>query len=367
MADETDDDYDAADGASSPAPPSAPAKPRTKYRFLEKAGSGSYGIVYKALQVESSRIVAIKRIRKEGDEGIPSNTLREITVLRELGHANIIGLLDVEVTPSEIFLVFEWADTDLDRVLQRFLGPSVPLPASADARSAPPEGLSVADIRCFTRQLLSGLAFLHARGVLHRDIKPANLLLCDSSPAAGGGGSASALPLSLRIADFGLARGYASANGTPAPGAAPGSRPAALGGAPEFTHEVVTLWYRAPELLLGSRDYAAPVDVWAAGAVLGEMASGAPLWPAESEVGMLMAIFKALGTPGDDVWPGVSRLPDWLPAFPRFPVRPDRWARLAPRLPPDGHSLLSGLLELDPGKRLTARAALAHPFLAEAR
>ena len=402
----------------------SPSQPqlRTKYRFLEKSGSGSYGVVYKAHDVVGGSVVAIKRIRTPpGDEGIPSSTLREVTLLHELVHPNVVRLRDVEVTPAEVFLVFDWADTDLERLLCRrreaSSSPSAEMGnATCESHAA---GLPLPLIRSLMRQLLSGVAYLHSRGVMHRDLKPANLLLtapdCDAGvdrgtegSAAANGGARTSLSsagcaalvdrdgahLHLRIADFGLARTCAAAmTGPPLSGAlasrgggglmtpfgaSDGSRPAprvaaagaaghgVLGQGPELTHEVVTLWYRAPELLLGARDYGPSVDLWAAGAVLGELATGAPLWPRESEVGMLVAIFRAMGTPSEATWPGVSALPHWQGgAFPRFPVPPGRWARLCPGLPADGLDLLAALLEPDPARRLSARDALAHPFLAE--
>ena len=134
--------------------------------------------------------------------------------------------------------------------------------------------------------MIAGLNFCHARRILHRDLKPQNLLI-DRSGA-------------LKLADFGLARAFGIPVRT-------------------YTHEVVTLWYRAPEILLGQQQYSTPVDMWSIGTIFAEMVMKCPLYPGDSEIDELFKIFRTLGTPNEELWPGVSKLPDYKPTFPNWP------------------------------------------------
>lgn len=150
----------------------------------------------------------------------------------------------------------------------------------------------------------------------------------------------------LKLADFGLAR----AIGIPVR---------------TYTHEVVTLWYRAPEVLLGSKHYSTSVDMWSVGCIFAEMASQQPLFPGDSEIDELFRIFRVLGTPTEESWPGVSQLPDYKPDFPRWPAVPLKGA--VPQLDADGLDLLSKMLIYDPGKRISAKRAQEHPYFDEIR
>jgi cyclin-dependent kinase 2 len=197
--------------------------------------------------------------------------------------------------------------------------------------SCPPTGMDPILVRSFSYQLLNGLAALHSAGILHRDLKPQNLLI-DSFGI-------------LKLADFGLARKL------PVP-------------IRKFTHEVVTLWYRPPEILLGDDYYSTSIDLWSASAIIAEMSNLAPLLPGDSEIDQLFRIFRLLGTPSESVWPGVERLPDFSPRFPHWPVRkPD--CRTFPRLSAPGIDLIQRLLVYHPSMRLTAKEALDHAYFAE--
>ena len=196
------------------APPApAPLSRRApQYQKIEKpVGEGTYGVVYKAKDKTTGEHVALKKIRLEGeDEGVPSTALREISLLKELSHPNIVQLKDVEHADGRLYLVFEWVDKDLKKYMDS-TEMTMPL------------------VKSYMYQLLKGMDFCHARGIMHRDLKPQNLLVDRKG--------------TLKLADFGLARAFMIP-----------VRP--------YTHEVVTLWYRAPEILLGQRTYAPAVDMW---------------------------------------------------------------------------------------------------------
>ena len=230
------------------------------YVIIEKIpiGEGTYGVVYKAKNKASNRQVALKKIRLEiEDEGVPSTALREISLLKELKHPQIVELLDVEHSqaPSRLYLVFEWLDKDLKKYMDS-LGKK-----------------AMDDMLCrkYLAQICRGLEYCHSHSIIHRDLKPQNLLI------AGDG--------SLKLADFGLARAFCIPIRT-------------------YTHEVITLWYRAPEILLSQRKYGLPVDIWSVGTIFAEMAHHKhyPLWPGDSEIDEIFKIFRTLGTPTEETW-----------------------------------------------------------------
>jgi len=288
----------------------------SRFEKLEKIGEGTYGVVYKAKDTENSnRLVALKRIRLETEsEGIPSTAVREISLLRELNHPNVVRLLDVIHAQKKLFLVFEYMEMDLKKYI--------------DTRSS---GLDIAQVKSYVYQMLAALVYCHTRRILHRDLKPQNLLL----DAKG----------NLKLADFGLARGFTIPMRT-------------------YTHEVVTLWYRAPEILLGTRFYTTTVDVWSVGCIFAEMLTRKPLFPGDSEIDQLFRIFRTLGTPDENVWPGLARLPDFKPCFPRWEAQ--RLEDFVPSLKtcPEGLVLLQDFLRYYPEARISAKNAMASPFFA---
>jgi len=282
-----------------------------KYTKIEKLGEGTYGIVYKAKNREAGEIVALKRIRLDSeDEGVPCTAIREISLLKELKHPNIVRLYDVIHTEKKLTLVFEYLDQDLKKYLDE-CGGEIPR----------------ATMKSFLYQLLRGVAFCHEHRVLHRDLKPQNLLINKKGE--------------LKLADFGLARAF----GIPVR---------------SYSHEVVTLWYRAPDVLMGSRKYSTPIDIWSAGCIFAEMATGRPLFPGSSVSDQLTRIFKIMGTPHEDVWPGVSELPDYKADFPQYAAQ--SLPALIHGLDEKGQNLLSRMLQYDPNQRISAQAAMKHPY-----
>ena len=192
------------------------------------------------------------------DEGIPSTAIREISLLRELRHPNIVRLYDVVHTERKLTLVFEYLDQDLKKYLD-----------------VCESGLDSTIVKSLLYQLLTGVAYCHHHRVLHRDLKPQNLLINREGE--------------LKLADFGLARAF----GIPVR---------------SYTHEVVTLWYRAPDVLLGSRKYSTPVDIWSIGCIFAEMVNGSPLFTGSTEETQVDTIFRNLGTPDDSICPGMSQI-----------------------------------------------------------
>ena len=291
-----------------------------EYEKLEKIGEGTYGKVFRARDRRTGRIVALKKTRLEmEEEGVPSTALREVSLLQMLSeNEHVVKLLSVEHVEENkkpiLYLVFEYLDTDLKKYMDMTgKGPSNPLPKSI--------------VKSFMYQLVKGVAHCHKHGVLHRDLKPQNLLIDKNTNT-------------LKIADLGLGRAF--------------SIPLK-----SYTHEIVTLWYRAPEVLLGSTHYSTPVDMWSVGCIFAELARKQPLFPGDSEVQQLLHIFKLLGTPNEQVWPGVTSLKDWH-AFPQW--KPQELSKFYPELDTQGIDLMKKMLRYAPADRIIAKDALLHPY-----
>ncbi|KID67661.1 Cell division control protein, partial [Metarhizium hybridum] len=319
------------------------------YQKLEKVGEGTYGVVYKARDLANSgRIVALKKIRLEAeDEGVPSTAIREISLLKELRDPNIVRLFNIVHSDGhKLYLVFEFVDLDLKRYMEALpvsdggRGKALPEGSSATIMQL---GLGEVVVRKFMMQLCEGIKYCHSRRVLHRDLKPQNLLIDKEG--------------NLKLADFGLARAFGVPLRT-------------------YTHEVVTLWYRAPEILLGGRQYSTGVDMWSVGCIFAEMCTRKPLFPGDSEIDEIFKIFRQVAlllrsTPEiyyqnmkhEEVWPGVTSYPDFKSSFPKW--KRDYRQPLCQNLDQKGLELLEMMLVYDPAGRISAKQACNHPYFEE--
>lgn len=255
------------------------------------------------------------------EEGVPSTTLREVSLLQMLSESNhVVKLLCVEHLEENdkpcLYLVFEFLSTDLKKYMDRNgKGPSYPLDPML--------------VKSIMYQLVKGVAHMHKHGVMHRDLKPQNMLVDDTGSH----------PL-VKVADLGLGRHF--------------SIPIKA-----YTHEIVTLWYRAPEVLLGCTHYAPAVDIWSVACIFAELVRKQAIFPGDSELQQLLHIFKLLGTPAEEEWPGLTKLRDWH-EFPNW--KPQDLAKVFPKLSPEGVNLMEQMFVYDPSKRITAKDALLHPY-----
>eukprot|EP00794_Sanderia_malayensis_P012793 gene12793-14105_t len=282
------------------------------YEKLEKIGEGTYGVVYKARRRHDDKMVALKKIRLDSeDDGVPSTAIREISLLKEMkAHPCIVKLLTVLHEDSRLYLVFEYLMMDLKKYFDTVKGP-----------------LDKMLVKSYLYQLCSGIEYCHKHRIVHRDLKPQNLLIDENGL--------------IKIADFGLGR----AVGIPLRA---------------YTHEVVTLWYRCPEVLLGCKRYAAGIDTWSIGTIFAEMVNKKPIFQGDSEIDELFKIFQILGTPTNDDWEGVEQLQAYKKQFPKWSRK--KLSTIVPGLEKAGIDLLEKFLIYDPASRISARKAMNHPY-----
>ncbi|XP_004250837.1 probable serine/threonine-protein kinase At1g09600 [Solanum lycopersicum] len=290
--------------------------PRSADSFekLNKIGQGTYSSVYKARDLKTNKIVAMKKVRFVNmDPESVRFMAREISILRKLDHPNVMKLESLVTSriSGSLYLVFEYMEHDL-----------------AGLAAAPRVKFTEAQIKCYMQQLLRGLEHCHSRGVLHRDIKGSNLLIDDNGV--------------LKIGDFGLATTFEPNQTQP------------------LTSRVVTLWYRAPELLLGATEYGMAIDMWSAGCILAELSAGKPIMPGRTEVEQMHKIFKLCGSPSEEYWKK-SKLPHATSFKPQHPYKrcvTDTFKDF----PPSALALVDILLSIEPERRGTASSALNSEF-----
>lgn len=219
-----------------------------EFQCLNRIEEGTYGVVYRAKDKRTNEIVALKRLKMEKEkEGFPITSLREINTLLKGQHPNIVTVREIVVGSNmdKIFIVMDYVEHDLKSLMETM--------------KQRKQSFFPGEVKCLAQQLLLAVAHLHDNWILHRDLKTSNLLLSHKGI--------------LKVGDFGLAREY----GSPLK---------------KYTSLVVTLWYRAPELLLCSPEYSTPIDVWSVGCIFAEFLQMAPLFPGKSEIDELNRIFK---------------------------------------------------------------------------
>lgn len=298
-----------------------------EYQKLHKISEGTYGVVSKAKEKATGRICALKKVKMDKEkDGFPLTAIREVSILLSFHHASIVDVSEVVVGHQldSVYMVMEFMEHDLKQLLEDMHTP-----------------FSVAETKTLMWQLFDGIEYLHDNWVLHRDLKTSNILYNSCGE--------------LKICDFGLARQY----GSPL-------KP--------YTHMVVTLWYRPPELLLGAKQYSTAVDMWSLGCIMAELLTKKILFDGKGELDQLQKIFDKLGSPTEDIWPGLSLLPTASKI--KFPNQPFNRLRHtfgrtsggtgpAADLSEEGIDLLNRLLTLDPSQRISAKAALDHNWFKE--
>ncbi|ODQ64619.1 Pkinase-domain-containing protein [Nadsonia fulvescens var. elongata DSM 6958] len=289
---------------------------QSRYSKEKKVGEGTYAVVYVGRQVDTGKAIAIKQIKvSEFKDGLDMSAIREIKFLQELKHINIIALIDVFSSDANLSLVLEYLPADLEMLIK-------------DKTII----FSPADVKSWMLMTLRGLHHCHRNGILHRDLKPNNLLL-----APGG---------ELKLADFGLAR------------AIPSPRD-------KLTPTVVTRWYRAPELLFGARHYTTAIDVWSVGIIFAELMLRTPYLPGADDINQIDVTFRALGTPTEDIWSGVSQLPKYqaMKIYP-FPSRQELRNRFL-AASENALSLMIQMTQLNPSTRIDSTEALLSSYFSE--
>ncbi|PVZ97173.1 hypothetical protein BB558_006880 [Smittium angustum] len=321
-----------------------------QYELINQVGEGTYGKVYKAKIKETERIVALKRIKIEYErDGFPITAMREIRLMRNLVHPNIVSLLDVVINNSDVYMVMEYMGYDLSGLLAH-----------------PDWDIGPEHIKSMMMQMLDGLAFMHGKGVIHRDIKGSNILINNLGQ--------------LKYVDFGLARKFAHRDEN------------------KYTNRVITLWYRPPELLLGATDYGPEVDIWSLGCIMAELFTKKPTFQGQNEISTLSQIFSIMGLPlvkgqnGDKSKMGGDKEGDsdeWLECYTKLPwfnlMQPKKplfcqetkdkkhqgsgsdtksnfASMMTKYMSVSGLKLILGMLDLDPCRRPTARECLLHNY-----
>ncbi|MFS8014967.1 putative protein-serine/threonine kinase CMGC-CDK-CDK8 family [Helianthus anomalus] len=309
-----------------------------QYDLIGKIGEGTYGLVFLAkIKSNRSKCIAIKKFKQSKDgDGVSPTAIREIMLLREISHENVVKLVNVHINHIDmsLYLAFSYAEHDLYEIIRHH-------------RDKVNQAINQYTVKSILWQLLNGLNYLHSNWIMHRDLKPSNILVMGDGEEQG----------VVKIADFGLARIYQAP-----------LKPLSDNGV------VVTIWYRAPELLLGAKHYTSAVDMWAVGCIFAELLTLKPLFqgqevkatPNPFQLDQLDKIFKVLGHPTVDKWPTLAHLPHWQTDQQHIQGHkydsPGLYSvvHLSPKNP--AYDLLCKMLEYDPRKRITAAQALEHEY-----
>ncbi|KAF8216369.1 kinase-like domain-containing protein [Mycena galopus ATCC 62051] len=289
---------------------------KKRWKLIREMGSGAYGVVISAGDEITGETVAIKLVSRVFDKiQLAKRALREITLLRHFtGHANITGLIDAKmISPesNEIYIFMEPMEADLHQIIKSG------------------QTLTSEHVQYFVYQILRGMKFVHSANVIHRDLKPGNLLVnadCE-----------------LKICDFGLSRGYENAS--------------------HLTEYVATRWYRAPEIMLGFREYDTAIDVWSIGCILAELLSSQPLFKGKDYVDQLKKILDVLGSPEETVLQKIAseKARTYVRSLPISKKK--AFTKILPAADLQSIELLSHMLTFDPDQRFTVAEALEHPWL----
>jgi serine/threonine protein kinase len=285
------------------------------YALLEKLGEGTYGMVYKALDKNTGSHVAIKKYKDDGCDGVQPSIIREISILKSLsGAENVVQLQTIFTEGRDVFVVMEYLENNLKNYCRK-------------------NKLKHCDIKRIMYQILNGMNHCHEKGIMHRDMKTENILVASDGY--------------IKLADFGLAR-------------------ECLHG-PEFCYspEVMTLPYRAPEILLGCKTYNSEADMWSVGCIFVELLTGKRVFGGDCEIDTIYRIFQVMGTPQESDWPGVSQLKYYKTTFPKWKAIPLKDKLQIQGLCENGLDLMERLLSCDPSKRISAFDALNHPYFFE--
>ncbi|CAH2319967.1 cyclin-dependent kinase 11B isoform X1 [Pelobates cultripes] len=289
-----------------------------EFQCLNRIEEGTYGVVYRAKDRKTDEIVALKRLKMEKEkEGFPITSLREINTILKAQHPNIVTVREIVVGSNmdKIYIVMNYVEHDLKSLMETMKQPFLP-----------------GEVKTLMIQLLRGVRHLHDNWILHRDLKTSNLLLSHAGI--------------LKVGDFGLAREY----GSPLK---------------SYTPIVVTLWYRAPELLLGAKEYSTAIDMWSVGCIFGELLTQKPLFPGKSDIDQINKIFKDLGTPSEKIWPGYNELPAVKKiTFTEYPYNNLR-KRFGALLSDQGFDLMNKFLTYCPAKRINSEDGLKHEYFRE--
>jgi len=300
-------------------PPILPSRSVYCYERLNQIEEGSYGVVFRARDKQTGDIVALKKLKLDEEKnGFPITALREVYALMSCRHENVVGIREVVVgdTLTQVFVVMDFIEHDLKSLL-----------------TVMPSPFLQSEIKTLMLQLLSAVRHCHSHWILHRDLKTSNLLMNNRG--------------TIKVADFGLARRFGD--------------PVGVGG---MTQLVVTLWYRAPEILLGAKTYSTAVDMWSIGCIFAELLLKEPLFQAKGELELLSMIFRLLGPPTKGSWPDYFSLP--LSKNISLPSpQPHQFRQKFHYMTAAGIDLLMSMLSYDPDQRITAEEALLHPYFTE--